>query len=105
MRQGEVYNNGTKAGLLTEKSDSSYEFVYDEHYLASGAPAISLTLPLQANPVECSYLFPFFVSLLSEGITRQMQCARFNINDDDDFGLLLLSDKCDTIGAITVKPL
>lgn len=105
MRQCEVYNNGTKAGLLTEKSDSSYEFVYDEHYLASGAPAISLTLPLQANPVESSYLFPFFVSLLSEGANRETQCGLLHIDADDDFGLLLATAGCDTIGAITVKPL
>lgn len=105
MRQCEVYNNGVKAGILTEKSDSCYEFVYDKHYLASGAPAISLTLPLQSEPAQSPFLFPFFASLLSEGANRETQCGLLHIDDDDDFGLLLATAGCDTIGAITVKPL
>lgn len=105
MRQCEVYNNSIKAGVLTEKSATQYEFVYDANYLASGTPAISLTLPLQAEPIECPHLFPFFASLLSEGANRETQCGLLHIDADDDFGLLLATAGVDTIGAITVKPL
>lgn len=105
MRQCEVYNNGVKAGILSEEGPQHYQFVYDRAYMQEGNDPISLTLPLQEDPIESHFLFPFFVSLLSEGANRETQCGLYHIDFDDDFGLLLATAHNDTIGAITVKSL
>lgn len=44
MRQLNVYVNNEKSGLLTEKVPGrGYTFVYDNDYLNSDGPAVSVT--------------------------------------------------------------
>lgn len=105
MRQARVFWNGELAGILTETNSHSYLFEYDSGYLANSLfPSISLTLPKQQQPFECSYLFPCFFNLLSEGVNRELQCRQLKISEDDDFGLLLATTQHDTVGAITIQP-
>lgn len=59
MRQLDVYMNDRKAGVLVERhTGSGYIFRYDENYLASDGPAISVTMPKLRVPFESEILFP-----------------------------------------------
>ena len=104
MREGEVYLDGIKAGVLSEKIGEGYSFVYDEAYYNNPAlPAISLTLPKKQREYKSPYLFPFFANMLSEGSNRAAQSKLHHIDVDDDFGILLHTADIDTPGAVTVK--
>lgn len=104
MRQGEVYVNGVKAGLLSETDSGKYEFRYYSDYLSdSGNPAVSLTLPLDPRTYKSEVLFPFFFNMLSEGENRSVQSRLLHIDPEDDFGILLATCGSDTIGNVTVK--
>ena len=60
MRKAEVRIHDQVAGYLIDDEDG-YTFTYETSYLdASGAEAISLTLPLQQRSFKSNVLFPFF---------------------------------------------
>ena len=72
MRQLGIYVNNRKAGVLTElRPGSAYSFQYDQNYLASDTPSISVTLPKSSSYYESSSLFPFFANMLPEGVNRR----------------------------------
>lgn len=103
-RRAVVYNHGKLAGLLEEVS-GGYAFTYAPKYLADpGLPAISLALPKRKEPYQSNVLFPFFFGLLAEGVNRQLQCRRWQIDEKDYFGLLLATARYDTIGSVSLKP-
>ena len=105
MRSGEVYRNGEHTGTIREESTSSYIFRYTDAWFNNpDKPAVSLTLPKTKQQYESSYLFPFFFNILSEGVNRKLQSRALQIDEKDDFGLLLATAQYDTIGAITIKP-
>ena len=106
MRTLEIYRNGIFAGLLIEENRKHYIFRYDEKYfLDNNNPAISLTLPKTQIEYNSECLFPLFFNMLSEGVNRKLQSKHLKIDEKDDFGLLAATAQCDTIGAITVKPI
>ncbi len=106
MRAVEIYRNGILAGVLTELTPDDYLFRYEETYfLDSSKPSISLTLPKSQQEHRSDSLFPFFFNLLSEGVNKQLQCRFHKIDENDHFGLLMLTTRFDTIGNITTKPL
>lgn len=106
MRQGEVFVNGIKAGVITEDDNHEYVFAYYTPYLrGKNNSPVSLTLPLREEPYCSKVLFPFFFNMLSEGENRQIQSQLLHIDADDDFGILLATCGYDTIGAVTVKPI
>ncbi len=106
MRQCEIYLHGIKVGLLTESDSREFTFTYDKAYLLSEhGDAVSLTLPLRAEPYHSPFLFPVFANMLSEGDNRQIQSQLLRIDSEDDFGILLATCQFDTVGAITVKPI
>ena len=99
-RQADVFYRNRLAGRLTELPDG-YRFVYDESYLADG-PAISLTLPLQAEPFESATLFPFFAGLVPEGWYLHIVSPTIKVDEHDTFGLLMKT--CgDCIGAVSLR--
>jgi len=105
MRKAEVYRNGQLTGTLTQLSQNSYEFRYDDAWFANAnLPAISLTLPKTKQVYQSEYLFPFFYNMLSEGANKKLQCRQLRIDENDYFSLLLATAQTDTIGAITIKP-
>ena len=105
MRRAEVYRNGRLAGNLTRHNTWSYEFRYDDDWLADDTlPAISLTLPKTQQTYTTDHLFPFFFNMLSEGANKKLQCRQLKIDETDYFGLLLATAEVDTIGAVTIKP-
>lgn len=106
MRQCEVYLHGIMAGVLTESDSREFIFTYDKTYLLNKkSEAVSLTLPLRAEPYHSPYLFAVFANMLSEGENRKVQSQILRIDAEDDFGILLATCQTDTIGAITIKPI
>jgi serine/threonine-protein kinase HipA len=101
MRQGEIWVNKQKAGMLSE-NDEGYIFQYDQDYLAlKEATAVSLTLPLQEEPFSSENLFPFFDGLIPEGWLLDIAQKNWKLNPRDRMGLLLATCR-DCIGNISV---
>ncbi|MEG1507195.1 MAG: HipA N-terminal domain-containing protein [Akkermansia sp.] len=103
MRQANIYQRDRLAGLLTE-DEQGYTFLYDVDFLQSDeAEAISLTLPLCAEPYHSKILFPFFDGLIPEGWLLDIVEKSWKINRRDRMSLLLACCK-DCIGAVSVIP-
>jgi serine/threonine-protein kinase HipA len=100
-RRARVFFRRRHAGILSELPDGRYRFAYEPAYLASG-PAISLTLPLQAEPFESEDLFPFFAGLVPEGWYLRIVAPTLKVDPDDTFGLLLHACQ-DCVGAISLS--
>ncbi|MGM9869254.1 MAG: HipA N-terminal domain-containing protein [Sodaliphilus sp.] len=104
MKQLAVYSNDTKAGILTElHPGKGYTFQYDESYLKSDFPPVSLTLPKRAEIYESEHLFPFFSNMLPEGSNRSVICRYHKIDETDFFGLLEVMANADFIGATNIR--
>jgi|688.fasta_scaffold1708784_2 HipA-like protein len=104
MRELMVYSNDNRAGILIENDKGEFEFTYTQSYHANPAlPAISVHLPKSPKTYFSKELFPFFMNMISEGSNRQLQKRRFQLADNDFFGLLIHLAGQDTIGAIQVR--
>ncbi len=104
MRRAEILIDQQLAGILTETEDA-YSFEYDKTYLKSKPQkAVSLTLPLQEEPIKSDYLFPFFDGLIPEGWLLELVQKNWKLNPRDRMGLLLATCR-DCIGNISVRPL
>ena len=101
-RKGYVYFHNQFCGEIHEYM-SGYTFRYETNWIEGGKPKISASLPVEIGYKYSEKLFPFFSGLLSEGNLRTIQAAQGKIDEEDDFGLLLLTCKNDTAGAVTVK--
>ena len=103
MRQAAILFKGMEAGILTQHDDGSFTFQYHRHWAEdAGRPPVSLTLPKTPEPYHAKFLFPFFYNMLPEGSNKQVICKRNKIDPDDYFGLLMITAKHDTIGAVQV---
>ena len=102
MRKGKVYYINNLAGIIAENEDG-YTFQYNEQFLNSTfAKPISLTLPIQTQPYQSKFLFPFFDGLIPEGWLLNIAVANWKINARDRFGLMLtLCNDC--IGCVSIK--
>ena len=90
-----------KAGVLTELNPGKgYVFLYDQDYLISDSPSISVTLPRRKERYESAELFPFFSNMLPEGANRSVICRSLKIDEEDFFGLLEAMAGKDFIGAV-----
>jgi serine/threonine-protein kinase HipA len=104
MRKAEIHLSGRSVGILEER-DSGYVFAYAPAYPESvEAVAISLSLPLQAEPFEDKRLFPFFDGLIPEGWLLEIAEKTWKLNPRDRMGLLLACCR-DCIGAVSIVPL
>lgn len=102
FRTANVYVRGILAGELRE-TDEGYSFQYDAAYLAAdNAPAVSLTLPKQADAYFSKTIFPFFDGLIPEGWLLDVVVHNWKIDAKDRFGLLLVACK-DCIGAVSIQ--
>ena len=102
-RKGRVFNHGTLAGIL-EESDAGYSFRYERAYLTDpNVKAICLTMPKREEAYTSEHLFPFFHGLLAEGVTKDLQCRKLKIDENDHFGRLLKTTRDDLIGSVTVE--
>ncbi len=104
MRQLDVYVNKRKAGALTEQiPGQSYRFRYDEAYLTSCSPSISVTLSKKQESYESPTLFPFFMNMLPEGANRKVICRTSRVDERDFFGLLAAMAGKDFIGGVHIE--
>ncbi len=102
FRSVNVYVDDIHAGVLSE-TDEGYLFTYREAYLEmESAVAISLTMPLRAEPYTSRVLFPFFDGLIPEGWLLNVVSKNWKIDVRDRFGLLMVSCK-DCIGNVSVR--
>lgn len=89
--------------VQTETDDRNYTFVYNESYIDSGNPSISVNLPKSRKEFSSPYLFPFFTNLLPEGANKRYICRRNRIDEHDLMGLLSFFAGRDFIGSIGVE--
>lgn len=103
MRRAKILYKDEEAGELIQHDDGSFTFRYHDQWLAdSSKPGISLTLPKTEKEFHSTFLFPFFYNMLPEGTNKQVACKLNRIDLSDDFGLLMLLAKEDSIGAVRV---
>lgn len=104
MKEAIVYRNQEPAGRLTQTDSGGYVFKYDDAYFQNPSKkSVSLTLSKKNREYRSETLFPFFSNMLSEGVNRRLQCRQLQIDENDDFSLLLATGETDTIGAVTIK--
>lgn len=104
MKQATIWMHTIPAGTLVE-DETGFTFHYAPDYLARpDARAISLTLPLRAEPYHDTVLFPFFDGLIPEGWLLDIAERSWKINQRDRMSLLLACCK-DCIGAVSVTPI
>jgi serine/threonine-protein kinase HipA len=102
MKQGEIWIDNTRAGILSE-TDDGYTFQYDQIYLGkTGTVPIALSLPLKAEQFQSDYLFPFFDGLIPEGWLLDVAQKNWKLDPRDRMGLLLTTCR-DCIGNISVR--
>jgi serine/threonine-protein kinase HipA len=102
-RQAMVRLDGQPVGKLSELG-KQITFQYDPEWLANNkATAVSMTLPLRAEPYVTEGLHPFFENLLPEGWLLELATKKLKISKDDAFGLLI-SACADCIGAVEILP-
>lgn len=97
-KSGIVCHRSIKAGIL-EKMEEGFRFQYLPEYLSrTDAEAVSLTLPLRAEPYESKKMFPYFMGLIPEGWLLDLTSRTLKIDPENVFDLLLRCCK-DCIGA------
>ncbi len=93
---------GTLAISGALRSPEDWTFTYCRDYLQSGAPAISVAMPLREAPWVGAIARNWFCNLLPEGAVRQAICERLRIPLDDDFKLLTaIGGEC--AGAVSLR--
>lgn len=106
MKEAVVYRNNEPAGRLIQTDSGSYIFRYEDSYFQNPSKkSVSLTLSKESQEYRSEKLFSFFSNMLSEGVNRRLQCRQLQIDENDDFSLLLATAESDTIGAVTIKRL
>ncbi|MBK7037513.1 MAG: HipA N-terminal domain-containing protein [Bacteroidetes bacterium] len=103
MRSAKIFFKEEEAGVLTQFDDGNFSFMYNRFWLADDSkPGISLTLPKREEEYRSKFLFPFFYNMLPEGNNKYIVCKHHRIDNDDHFGLLMITAKYDSIGAVSV---
>jgi serine/threonine-protein kinase HipA len=103
MRKASVLFKNEEAGVLTQHNDGSFSFRYHDEWIEnSSKQSISLTLPKSEREFYSNYLFPFFYNMLPEGSNKQVVCKLNRIDQEDYFGILMISAKYDSIGAVRI---
>jgi serine/threonine-protein kinase HipA len=86
------------------RAPEDWRFAYDADYLASAEPvALSVSLPLRAEPFAGAIARNWFGNLLPEGAVREAIAVRLRIPVWDDFELLAaIGGEC--AGAVSITP-
>ena len=104
MRAAKVYRNDIYAGTVVEHPNRSFTFTYDDDYFVDPTkPSLSPVMPKTQRVYRSAHLFPTFANLLSEGVNRKAQARWLQIDERDDFGILLATAHTDVVGALTFK--
>ena len=103
MRAAKILYKGEEAGIITQHDDASFTFRYHDEWLADASkPGICITMPKTKQGYYSKYLFPYFFNIIPEGANRKAICTDLRMDEDDYFGILLVTGKHDTIGAVKV---
>jgi serine/threonine-protein kinase HipA len=102
MNKVPVFYKNILAGELEKTGDENFIFSYDEKYLNSNNPSISLTLPKAEKRFESDSLFPFFDGLIPEGWLLNLASKELRLNPLRDRFELLVNLCHDTIGAVHI---
>jgi serine/threonine-protein kinase HipA len=86
------------------RSPEDWQFRYAQEYLDAARPvALSISLPLRAEPFTGAVVRNWFGNLLPEGAVREAIAARLRIPVRDDFDLLAgIGGEC--AGAVSIVP-
>jgi len=83
------------------RSPEDWTFAYDAGAIARGGAALSVSLPLRAEPFTGAVVRNWFCNLLPEGVVRDAIAARMRLLPRDDFALLAaIGGEC--AGAVSV---
>lgn len=105
MKQGIVYYQDIKAGLISETDDGIYTFKYDNDYVLNYPNQfITFTMPVNNTIYTDKILFPFFEGLIPEGWLLDVASHYWKLNKNDRMTLLLTCCQ-NSIGAVSVKPI
>ncbi len=102
MNKVSVFYKNILAGVLEKTGDENFIFSYDEKYLISENPSISLTLPKNEKIFESDSLFPFFDGLIPEGWLLNLASKELRLNPLRDRFELLVNLCSDSIGAVHI---
>lgn len=102
MNKVPVFYKNILAGELEKTGDENFIFSYDEKYLNSTNPSISLTLSKAEKRFESDSLFPFFDGLIPEGWLLNLASKELRLNPLRDRFELLANLCHDTIGAVHI---
>ena len=104
MRKVDVYFGDVYAGQLTELAKGSYQFTYDDAFLAdSDTPPVSVNMPKSQKMYHADRIFPVFTNMLPEGANRRALCRVKKVDEDDFFGMLEMICCMDSIGKFVLK--
>lgn len=99
-----VWWDGRVAGCLYLGSDGDTQFAYDVAWLAdASAPALSFSLPKQAEPFNRRACQPFFGGILPEESQRTAIARALGVSADNEFRLLEYLGG-EVAGALTLLP-
>jgi len=100
----DVYLNANLTGRLTQDDHGELGFCYDAAWLnRADAMALSVSLPLRAEPFARRECRPFFAGLLPEEIQRKLVAESFGVSERNDFSLLdKIGGEC--AGAVSFMP-
>lgn len=104
-RELRVYLDGTPAGTLTQSSQGTLGFFYDDTYVGAVEPTpLSLSLPIQANRHRDKAIRMYLEGLLpdSEGV-RQRWGRQYHVSPNNPFALLAHVGR-DAAGAVQILP-
>jgi HipA-like protein len=103
MRAAKILYKEEEAGILTQHDDASFTFRYHNEWMKDNAKlGFCRTLPKTQQEYHSKYLFPYFFNIIPEGANRKVICTELKIDEDDYFGILLITGKHDVIGAVKV---
>ena len=104
MRNVDVYFGDVYAGQLTELAKGSYQFTYDDAFLAdSDTPPVSVNMPKSQKVYHADRIFPVFTNMLPEGANRRALCRVKKVDEDDFFGMQEMICGMDAIGKFVLK--
>ena len=104
MREVDVYYGDVFAGQLVELANGSYEFTYDDAFLADhSTPPVSVNMPKSQKVYHADKIFPVFTNMLPEGANRSALCRMRKVDENDFFGMLEMICGMDAIGKFVLK--
>lgn len=103
-RKLDVYLRDLKIGILEQDTNANLSFTYNDTYRQlENAQAISVSMPLSAQPYSSAIAKPYFSGLLPDESARRRLAAALGISDTNAFGMLeIIGGEC--AGALALFP-